>query len=367
MAMPFLACFLILLRVGSGLVLRASNATIQVITNSTQAGMASFSTHAAGKGTTFRGFYDAHTVGRGIWKWQNALDAYQRHFGMLAGSSVAVGEVGVQSGGSLLMWQAALGSQLILYGLDINKACKAFAGPKVTIVIGDQADPAMWKAFFAYANTVRALDILVDDGGHESHQMLATLVGPFAQMQPGGFIAIEDIHGPHYLQSFFTPAAYFIGHQAAAGQVESVHLYPFLLIVKKAGQRADLPMSALQFGGNPIVVADFGGMWTAIKSNPGSQVILQNPGWGPFLTGPAITNFFSTFNGLHDSHFVDTPTGCNLTPAAECTNNISPLSDTQKLVTGVHVYSDRLVVEVAPSPPILHAVRRGTEWIGYGF
>jgi len=364
MALFKVACFALLGgQSADGLILREGNASTSTKTNKTQSSVVSFANHESGNANTFRGFYDAHNTGRGVWKWENALDAYQRHFGALAGTPVAVAEVGVQSGGSLLMWQAALGPQIQLYGLDINPECKKFVTPQVNINLGDQADPAMWVGFFA--NTVQKLDILVDDGGHEAHQMLQTVISPFPHIQPGGFIAIEDIHGAHYLESFFKPTGSFLAQQT--GQVESVHIYPFLLMIKKAGQRADLPPSTLQFAGTPTIVTDFAAMWAAIKSTPGGQIVLQNAGWGPFLTADGLGQFFSTFNGLHDSNFVDTPTGCNLTPAALCTNNISPLSDTQKLVTGVHIFNDRMVVEVAYTPPVIHAVRKGTEWIGYGF
>merc|ERR1740139_564192 len=102
-------------------------------------------------------------------------------------------------------------------------------------------------------------------------------------------------------------------------------------MVHKAGQRPDVPASTLQYDGQPTTVSDFEQMWAAVKKNPqGGLVVLQNPGWGPFLTADGMTNFFSAFNGLHDSNFVDTPPGCNTRTDAICTNSISPLSETQQ-------------------------------------
>merc|ERR1719247_3827036 len=100
--------------------------------------------------TTFPGFYNSHTTGRGIWKWSNSLDAYQRHFAPMAGQAeLALGEVGVQSGGSILMWKAVLGAQLKFYGFDINKNCMQFADATTVITIGDQGDVKMWNSFFS--------------------------------------------------------------------------------------------------------------------------------------------------------------------------------------------------------------------------
>lgn len=312
---------------------------------------------------SFRGWYDGHSAGRGIWKWENSLDAYQRHFGMLAGQSLAIAEVGIQSGGSLLMWQGVLGAHVRLYGLDINPKCKAFEDQQVSVTLGDQADPTMWANFFQ--KVVSALDILIDDGGHQPLQMFQTLISPWPHLQPGGHIAIEDIHGEHYLDSFFKPVAWQIGQWS--GMVDSVHVYPFLLIVKKVGHRPGFPESQLDFShlSKTVQVTDLPSLWAACQQNPGSKIVLQNPSWGPFLTADGLTNFFSYFNGLHGSAFADDPPGCRTTMAAVCTNAISPTTTAQQLVTGIHVYNDRVVVETAATPPVIHAVRKGTLWNAY--
>lgn len=328
------------------------------------------SASTSGAYPTFQDFYNQHVSGRGIWKWNNALDAYQRHFSSLAGSPAAVAEVGVQSGGSMLMWKAVLGENVRLYGLDINPECKKFEEPSVTITLGDQADPVMWQTFFQQQAPM-GLDILVDDGGHEAHQMLTTLWAPFPYIHAGGYIAIEDIHGAHYLHSFFTSAANFLGGQAQQGLVDSVHIYPFLMMVRKGGFAPNSPQATqgqLHFAGVETPVSDIPGMWAAINKDPqGGLVVLRNPAWGNFLTPAGLANFFTTFNELHAGAFLDTPTGCRTTTAAVCTNAIEPMTHTQQRITGVHIYADRAVIEVPTAPPRIEAVRKGTDWIGYGF
>jgi len=313
--------------------------------------------------TTFRSFYDSISTGRGIWKWVNALDAYDRHFQAWRGQPVKLGEVGVQSGGSILMWQGVLGSQIQIYGFDINPGCAEFAAPGVEIRIGDQADPSMWKSFFS--TVTPALDILIDDGGHQSHQMMTTMTEVFPHITPGGFLVIEDIHGQHYMQSFFAPAAQYIGQSAQSGLVDSVHVYPFLLIVQKAGQNPTLPPANLQFASGETSVDSFESLWAAIPLHAGGTIVLRNPGWGPFLTGAGLTNFFAVFIHMHGSAFVDNPAGCATTAASSCTNSVQN-SAAQSAISGIHVYNDRLVVEVPASPPVIQAVRKGTEWRAYG-
>lgn len=321
-----------------------------------------FSTGGAGIMQTFAGFYNSHTEGRGIWKWSNALAVYQHHFGALAGHQVDFAEVGVQSGGSLLMWKSVFGPGCHVFGLDINPQCLSFQDATTTITIGDQGDPNMWNGFFT--NTCHSLDVLIDDGGHEPQQMLTTLTQVFPRLNSGGSIAIEDIHGISYVQSFFAPAATFIAQESAKGQVDSVHLYPFLLLVKKAGRSTKLPNVDLAFAGSTVTVDSFAALWAAVPNQRGGTVVLVNAGWGPFLTQQGLFNFFAHFGDLHGGSWIDAPVGCFHTAAAQCTATMQN-SELQKSITGVHIYPERLVVEVAISPPVIQAVRRGTEWLKY--
>lgn len=325
------------------------------------------STGKPAAGPTFQSYYEAHEKGRGIWKWNNALAAYQRHFGKLVGKPMSVAEVGVQSGGSLLMWKNVLGSQIKLHGLDINPACEQFKEANVTITIGDQGDVNMWNGFFTKVPT--GLDVLVDDGGHEAHQMLTTLKAAFPHIHPGGHIAIEDITNEHYLQPFFLPTAAYLAQQAQNGLIDSVHLYPMLLVVRKAGFAADSPLAAestLEFSKNIQKVTDLTTMWTAISTvAPGTQILLQNPTWTNYFLVDSLTNFFTQFIGLTAGAFQDTPKGCSLTAAVVCTNEIKPTSHLQQRVSGVHIYKDKVVVEVPAAPPRIMAVRRGDKFINY--
>lgn len=310
---------------------------------------------------TFEGFYNNHKTGHGIWKWSNALDAYERHFGGLAGTDVKMAEVGVQSGGSLEMWQSVLGEKCHIYGLDINKACMKFSNEQTTITIGDQGDPKMWQEFFN--KTAPQLDILVDDGGHEPHQMRVTLVEVFNRIEPGGFVAIEDIHGRSYVDSFFLPTAQYLAHQATEGNLHSVHVYPYLMIAHKAG-KSRLPHMELVHAEDRTKVSDFAGIWKAVEQKPGITIELQNADWGPFFTQAGIGNFFAHFAGLHDYDYYATPAGCEHTPAAYCRNTIKA-SSMQALVSGIHIYPNSLIVDSPQVPPVINALRMGTEWQSY--
>jgi len=308
---------------------------------------------------TFQEFYNSHTTGRGIWKWSNSLDAYQRHFAPKAGQAgLAMGEVGVQSGGSILMWKSVLGAGLKFYGFDINPKCKQFADATTTITIGDQGDTNMWSSFFA--NTCKALDILVDDGSHQPHHMGITLHSVFPHLNDGGVIAIEDIHGRHYVQSFFTPAAQSISHWHSQSLVTSVHVYPFMLVVQKAGGTQH-PLALQQ----PAVTIDsFTALYPLLSTMPGKVVAIQNAAWGDLLSQEALTNIFTELAPLHDASTVANPPGCLTTADPICTNTVTN-SNYQQHVIGVHISPTMVLVEIASAPPVIHATRKGDVWIPY--
>jgi hypothetical protein len=315
--------------------------------------------------TSFQSYYSHVTKGRGIWKWNNALIAYQRHFSLLIGGPpLSIGEVGVQSGGSINMWKGVLGKDTHIFGFDINPKCKKFAEPNVTITIGDQADPIMWQNFFKLHP--EGLDILVDDGGHEAHQMLTTLQSGYPHIHPGGFLLVEDIMNPHLLSTFWEPAASFISLEAWHGRVESVHIYPLVLVVRKTNFH---PTKQIQFSEKKKAhVANFSAMWTAINSPNigGTNIILSNPSWGSLFQEHGLNSIFANFIDLHTGTSEDVPKGCSVTADAVCKQTIIN-NHVQSRVSAVHVYANYAVVETPEKKVEIIADRKGTEWMSYSF
>src|ERR1019366_716162 len=97
---------------------------------------------------------------------------YERHLQRFVGREIHIVEVGIFSGGSLPMWLEYFRAGGHIYGIDIEEACRAYAGDRIEIHIGDQADPTFWAKFL---RGVPRVDVLIDDGGHEAHQQIATL------------------------------------------------------------------------------------------------------------------------------------------------------------------------------------------------
>jgi len=322
--------------------------------------------HQAPASPSFPAYVESVTTGRGIWKWNNALVAYERHFAKWKMQPVRIGEVGVWSGGSLLMWPATLGPLCRVFGMDISQDALAFQDAQTSITLLDQGNTEDWGRFFA--TVTPELEILVDDGGHTAPLMLTTTVSVWHHLTPGGVLAIEDIHGAHYLESFFKPVAQFYGG-AAHADLASLHIYPFLLVAQKTGgsvaplDPSTTPGAVIPATGRISTLQEVSGAMHAAP--PGSIVLLENPAWGTFLGPYLIDQFFEFFNQLHTpQQMYDVPPGCALTNAAVCSSNVVN-SLFQQQITGVHILPAKLVIEVAAAPPVIQAVRHGSEWVKY--
>ena len=78
--------------------------------------------------------------GRRVFKWMHYLEIYHRHFARFRGQSPVVLEIGLFDGGSLDMWRDYFGPGCRLYGVDVDKRCRAYAASDTTVLIGDQGD-----------------------------------------------------------------------------------------------------------------------------------------------------------------------------------------------------------------------------------
>ena len=192
-------------------------------------------------------YFDSHREGQGIWKWRHYFEIYHRHFAKFVGREVHVLEIGVYSGGSLPMWKDYFGSQCRVYGVDIQEACKSYEDESVQILIGDQSDRSFWKRV---RESVPALDIVIDDGGHLPEQQIVSLEELLPHLRPGGVYLCEDVYTvfnpfhdylsgvTHLLNAWDLKPGVSRPHEGILPNpfqraVHSVHLYPYAVVVEK--------------------------------------------------------------------------------------------------------------------------------------
>jgi hypothetical protein len=197
-------------------------------------------------------FFQRHE-GRLLHKWRHYFEIYDRHFARFRGQPICMVEFGVSQGGSIDMWRHYFGSQARYFGVDINRDCKQFEGPGVTIFIGDQEDRAFLRTL---AHTLPPIDILIDDGGHTMRQQIHTFEELFPCVQPHGVYLIEDLHTSYWKRwgggykkrnSFIEYSKDFIDRlnawhsreprrlrpSAFTRSVHSLHYYDSVLVIEK--------------------------------------------------------------------------------------------------------------------------------------
>jgi hypothetical protein len=192
-------------------------------------------------------YFDNHTSGPGLWKWRHYFPVYERHLAKFVGTAVQVVEIGVYSGGSLGMWRHYLGALAHVHGVDIAPECRAYAGEGISISIGDQADPGFWREFLA---THPRIDVVIDDGGHQLEQQVATLEALLPRLAPGGVYICEDIAGVHnplheYLAGLERNLDAWEAPDRSQSRtlptnfqrlIGSIHRYPYLLVIERTSE-----------------------------------------------------------------------------------------------------------------------------------
>jgi len=150
----------------------------------------------------FFAYFQNHSKGPGIHKWVHYFDVYEELFGHFCTSAgtrhMRMMEIGIQSGGSMMMWRHAFGDNLNqLIGVDINANTKAWEkfGSNVKVEIGSQANASFLESLTnKYRN---GIDVILDDGSHLPGYTILTFVKLWPLVRAGGVYMIEDLHGPN--------------------------------------------------------------------------------------------------------------------------------------------------------------------------
>ena len=205
---------------------------------------ASSSTSPFNHASPLEAYFDSVRTGPGVWKWRNYFDVYHRHFARFQNTDVNFAEVGIYSGGSLLMWRKYLGNKAAIHGIDIaNATLQYHQNPRYgspEIHIGDQGDEMFWIDF---QKRVPRIDILMDDGSHHFQGQNTTFAMMIDHIAPGGIYVCEDIHhaGNRFLQemvqTFVTgkKGLNVMAHQTPHWQrtIAEVAFYPYMVVVEK--------------------------------------------------------------------------------------------------------------------------------------
>lgn len=129
---------------------------------------------------------DKNTVHSYIEVYESLFSPYRKH------DHLKMLEVGISTGGSMILWSNYFPSSASITGIDIQfeqLAHNALAmHSRATLLKGNSIDKEFVKTLGTY-------DIIVDDGSHQVDDQIATFNNLVNHLNVGGIYVIEDIDG----------------------------------------------------------------------------------------------------------------------------------------------------------------------------
>jgi cephalosporin hydroxylase len=120
------------------------------------------------------------------------IPIYEQWLGPLRSQPIRLLEIGVDTGGSLLMWAEYFEAGQI-FGIDVNLSRYQQQHDRITVIECNQIDIVKLEALFP----ANSLNIVIDDGSHQpEHQSISYLCLRNSLVE-NGFYFIEDIQTHH--------------------------------------------------------------------------------------------------------------------------------------------------------------------------
>lgn len=132
--------------------------------------------------------YKKHRVHRGTDKGP-FINMYTKLFEPYRDTAEKVFEIGVNRGGSILMWEEYF-SKARVYGLDLKQRGHRIPGERIQFVQLDQGNEDQLKAF---GKGEGKFDIGIDDGSHIWWHQILTFETLWPYIKVGGVYVIEDL------------------------------------------------------------------------------------------------------------------------------------------------------------------------------
>lgn len=132
-------------------------------------------------------------IGKVSDKWSLYLSIYDRILNEIKTKAINILEIGVQNGGSAEIWVKYFSNIKQYVGCDINKKCSElkFDNHKIKVIIGNANKEKTKKEIL---KECPEFDIIIDDGSHESGDIIKNFVNYFPCLSINGVYIIEDLH-----------------------------------------------------------------------------------------------------------------------------------------------------------------------------
>jgi Glycosyltransferase WbsX/Domain of unknown function (DUF4214) len=144
------------------------------------------------KKPSLRDLFAAHN-GKVSDKWDIYISEYDRLFQPYRDLPVRLLEIGIQNGGSLEVWSKYFAKAQKIVGSDIDPKCEqlTFDDPKIAVVVADANTDDAEAHILAESN---GFDLVIDDGSHQSGDIVRSFARYFKHLADGGLYIAEDLH-----------------------------------------------------------------------------------------------------------------------------------------------------------------------------
>jgi hypothetical protein len=140
---------------------------------------------------TLREIYSEHT-GKASYKWDIYLNEYEKFFYQYRDRPINLLEIGIQNGGSLEVWAKFFPKAHKIIGCDIDSKCLElkYTEQNINVIVGDANNYQAQQSIIALAPSY---DIVIDDGSHNSSDIIKTFLNYFPMINDGGVFIAEDL------------------------------------------------------------------------------------------------------------------------------------------------------------------------------
>lgn len=142
--------------------------------------------------------YARHT-GKVSFRWSSYIPVFDRNLIEYCDQPITMLEIGVLNGGSLELWSKYFSNAKLIVGCDTNPDCAnlRFDDPRIHLVIGDATQEAVAEQLALLSPT---FDLIIDDGSHQSGDIIRSFAHIFPRLAEGGLYVIEDLHASYWQQ-----------------------------------------------------------------------------------------------------------------------------------------------------------------------
>lgn len=149
---------------------------------------------------TLFSLYNEHS-GKLTDKWSSYICEYERLFEDYRKKEARILEIGIQNGGFLEILAKYFPHAEKIVGCDIDPTCHALSydDERISVIIGDAVKEETADQIFRISEK---FDIIIDDGSHESGDIVKTFARYFGNLKPGGIYIVEDLHCSYWQKTF---------------------------------------------------------------------------------------------------------------------------------------------------------------------